>query len=237
MSRFLAAAGAGFFLSISVSTTSGPRASCPDFDQDGIEDCLDNCPIVYNPDQRDTDGDRIGDACDNCPIVPNPTQTDADADGVGDACDNCPTTSNASQIDLDGDGIGDACDPDIDGDGVPNAQDCAPYDSRTSTSPGEVRNVRLSKAAFTRLAWDGQGAGDRFDVAGGALSSLRLDGSATGATCLGNDQAAVQWDDARPDPASGDGDYYLLRAQNVCGTGSYGWESSGVERRPAADCP
>ena len=37
----------------------------PDTDDDGIPDTDDNCPTVYNPDQRDTDGDGIGDACDD----------------------------------------------------------------------------------------------------------------------------------------------------------------------------
>ena len=300
----------GLSLLVFVSATFPASAACPDSDNDGIDDCFDNCPTVYNPDQRDTDGDGKGDACDNCPFVRNAIQADADADGVGDACDNCsstsnanqldcdqdglgdacdhcsdcdgdgscdmcvpndyegpcshkdncpgiynpnqadsegdgigdpcdncPAVSNASQVDLDGDGIGDACDPDIDGDGVPNAQDCAPYDPRTSTLPGEVRGVGLSNAGATHLSWSQQGAGDRYDVAGGALSALRLLGSAADAVCLGNDQMIEQWDDARPDPSPGDGYYYILRAQNACGTGSYGWGSSGTERQLTADCP
>ena len=35
-----------------------------DPDNDGIFDPADNCPNVYNPDQKDSDGDGIGDACD-----------------------------------------------------------------------------------------------------------------------------------------------------------------------------
>jgi hypothetical protein len=35
-----------------------------DQDFDGVQDCEDNCPEAYNPDQRNTDGDAFGDACD-----------------------------------------------------------------------------------------------------------------------------------------------------------------------------
>ena len=36
----------------------------PDQDHDGIPDFRDNCPTVYNPDQKDSDNNGIGDACD-----------------------------------------------------------------------------------------------------------------------------------------------------------------------------
>jgi len=45
----------------------------------------------------DSDGDGIDDSLDNCPYVPNPNQADADGDGVGDVCDNCVATANADQ--------------------------------------------------------------------------------------------------------------------------------------------
>jgi thrombospondin type 3 repeat protein len=59
-------------------------AGLADLDGDGIDDGVDNCPMVFNADQADTDGDGAGDACDNCPL-PNPGQEDSDGDGIGDA--------------------------------------------------------------------------------------------------------------------------------------------------------
>jgi hypothetical protein len=61
-----------------------------DSDGDGIPDEIDNCPYVYNSDQKDSDGDGVGDLCDNCPNIANVDQVDTDDDGFGDACDLCP---------------------------------------------------------------------------------------------------------------------------------------------------
>lgn len=104
-----------------------------DEDGDGISDCEDNCPFIYNVDQEDDDEDGVGDICDNCIFVSNPSQQDSDGDGVGNACDvctdtdddgygdpgypanecpddNCPYAYNPGQEDADLDGVGDACD-------------------------------------------------------------------------------------------------------------------------------
>ena len=35
----------------------------------------------------DTDGDGVQDSIDNCPLIPNASQTDTDRDGHGNACD------------------------------------------------------------------------------------------------------------------------------------------------------
>jgi hypothetical protein len=71
-----------------------------DFDDDGVSNVNDNCPIVPNTDQTDSDNDNTGDACDNCRKTPNPRvswpaspheatgkQVDDDADGIGNPCD------------------------------------------------------------------------------------------------------------------------------------------------------
>jgi hypothetical protein len=43
--------------------TPPPRPTPLDTDGDGVPDAADNCPFVFNPDQKDSVGDGIGDAC------------------------------------------------------------------------------------------------------------------------------------------------------------------------------
>jgi len=80
-----------------------------DFDDDGINNNLDNCPYVANADQINSDSDSLGDACDNCDDDENDDQLNFDEDTLGDACDNCPDIWNEDQRDYDSDGIGDFC--------------------------------------------------------------------------------------------------------------------------------
>ena len=47
----------------------------PDFDNDGIEDDLDNCPWGQDDSMPDSDGDRVIDDCDTCPQHSGPTVT------------------------------------------------------------------------------------------------------------------------------------------------------------------
>jgi hypothetical protein len=108
-----------------MSCTAPPEAPwCyPDADGDGVFDEDDNCPWVWNADQRDAEGDGLGDACDVCPEdnrlldCGDPCCTDADGDGVvgeyalfGASNDRCPIIADPEQPDRDGDHIGDACD-------------------------------------------------------------------------------------------------------------------------------
>ncbi len=123
----------------------------------------------------DTDGDRVLDAEDNCPLTSNPSQVlptfylDADNDGLGDPnvfvetceappgyvsnfADNCPTIPSSDKTDTDGDKIGNICDDDDDGDGVPDAQDCAPL------------NPLIGRFNSYYADFDGDGFGDPNDV-------------------------------------------------------------------------
>ena len=85
--------------------------ACDD-DNDGVDDVLDNCPLVANPDQSDLDADGKGDACD----------PDDDNDGVMDESDAFPFDPT-EWSDTDGDGVPNLVDDDIDGDGEPNESD------------------------------------------------------------------------------------------------------------------
>ena len=110
-----------------------------DYDKDGVLNQFDNCPFVFNPDQKDRDGDKIGDACDNCPDFKNSNQLDRDEDGIGDVCedddgdgilniiDNCPQYFNPNQKDENKNGVGDECE-DFDNDGIINDKDNCPND-------------------------------------------------------------------------------------------------------------
>ncbi len=106
-----------------------------DYDNDWVEDSIDNCIYRYNPNQTDTNWDGKWDACmdddkdwiiwfyDNCVQIYNPDQKDVNRNNVWDVCefdkdgdsifdsiDNCITIPNLDQKDSDKDGIWDACD-------------------------------------------------------------------------------------------------------------------------------
>jgi uncharacterized protein (TIGR03382 family) len=122
-----------------------------DYDNDGIEDNVDNCPFAFDAQMADGDADGFGDACDLCPQTSAPfvggvfVMRDTDSDGAGDECDsdddndgilndldNCLGVMNpftgidGLQVDTDRDGRGDACDDDDDNDGCTDATDNCP---------------------------------------------------------------------------------------------------------------
>ena len=114
-----------------------PQCTSCDPDNDGVPLTKDNCPLVANADQADFDADGVGNACDNCLWRPNPDQRDSDGDGLGDVCDaDCPTLDPLGRNpvnfldfsvfanDWRSTKAG-ALVPDLNGDGVVNAEDLA----------------------------------------------------------------------------------------------------------------
>lgn len=145
---------------------------------------------------------------------------DPDADGVYEPDDNCPLVPNADQANADADADGDAC-------------DCAPTLPGPQSLPSEIMSLRVNMTAD--VTWTDPGT--RADVVSGRVSVLHADRSVASGTCFAEDVAGTSVIDARPMPGtSGDGWWYLVRAQDSCGTGTWGTASGGVARLVTVDC-
>ncbi|HXV76233.1 MAG TPA: thrombospondin type 3 repeat-containing protein [Candidatus Polarisedimenticolaceae bacterium] len=221
-----------------------PADPSDDADADTVCGDVDNCPSVSNLDQSDADGDGLGNLCDNCINDDNPQQDDADDDGLGDVCDdcpidpdndqdgdtlcaeadNCPAVSNLDQTNSDADPFGDAC-------------DCRPLDPDIAVVSPPVDTLRMDKQGGVRLVWTDVGHVSIYDVASGLLSELAVDGGVGAATCLVDDVAGTSVLDSQGNPPPGEALYYLLRGENVCGKGSWGFDSGATERLLDVDCP
>jgi len=180
-------------------------------------------PLEPPPPLPDGDGDGLPDFIDTCPMVADPSGADLDADGLGDACDNCPALPNATQADGDLDGHGDAC-------------DCAPGDPSVFALPPEVSGASFDPDSAT-LRWDAQGAPGgppvAFDVLRG--SSVGVPVGSGPETCVTDATVETSFTDPAT-PPSRQRFWYLVRAANVCGPGSYGQNSGGTPRT-SASCP
>ena len=126
---------------------------------------------------------------------------------------------------------------DGDFDGVRDTLDCAPLDPGAHTAPGEVTGVSFQADTVT-LSWDSAadsaGSDTIYDVAKGVLGELPAGTGSSEACILPGGSAPAATDFSFP--AVGTGYWYLIRARNVCGTGTYGADSSAGERSTAA-CP
>ena len=91
--------------------------------------------------------------------------------------------------------------------------------------PVDARALRTAASGSVRVTWtslDLCGSSSSYDVVRGTLSALRV-GFPAGAACAANNVTGTQYDEAAaacPAPA-GDGFWYLARAQNSAGTGTY----------------
>ena len=123
----------------------------PDADSDGVADTLDNCTSTPNTDQEDTDQDQLGDVCDTDddgdgdPDTSDCAPLDAAIGALADeACngadDDCDSEIDEGFSNVDGDASADCLDTDDDGDGAPDASDCAPLDAAIGALADEACN-------------------------------------------------------------------------------------------------
>lgn len=136
-----------------------------------------------------------------------------------DTSDNSGLPGNA-----DGDARGDDC-------------DCALADPGAFAAPAEVEDLRLAADKET-LTWESAlaaaGSDTVHDVIRGALDELPV-GTGPSEICLASGiQEATATDPTLP--ASGTALWYLVRARNACGVGTYGFQSDGSPRTSTA-CP
>jgi photosystem II stability/assembly factor-like uncharacterized protein len=125
---------------------------------------------------------------------------------------------------------------DADGDGSDNLTDCAPDDGGAFAAPGEVGGLVLG--AGGALGWSSlagaAGSATTYQVLRGRTDELPVGGGVS-ETCLVSTTATPAASD--PDAVrEGQGFWYLVRARNACGIGSYG-ETSAGEPRESAVCP
>lgn len=132
---------------------------------------------------------------------------DADADGHGDS--GFPTSF---------------CGGTIPAGYVADQSDCNDSDPQVWSGPGGVGHLLVSDSEPSGISWDSQdgtsGPGTVYDLVSGSLA----DGSGldfASGTCL-QSGGGVSYVDTRPNPDVGSGYWYLARAHNSCGVGTYG---------------
>ncbi len=193
-----------------------PGGSCPpgsgDFDSDGVADLDDGCPLSAGGDLADPDRDGRPNACDNCSVELNPEQRDFDADGIGDACQ------------------------DSDGDGVKDADDCAPALRHQKSLPGEVPPFLnlVPAGGATTLSWLPATQGPVHNVYRGSLAGVGQ--GFYGHTCLQGGLPRRTTTDTGA-PPTGQAFYYLVSGVNTCGEGPIGFSPLGEPLPANGSCP
>jgi len=125
---------------------------------------------------------------------------------------------------------------DADGDGRDNLTDCRPDDPTVFAPPGEVSGLAFGSDHAT-LSWSSAtpsaGSATQHQVLRGLATEFPVGGASD--ACIAPGTPASSMADPELPPADA-AFWYLVRAQNACGTGSYG-TTSGGSPRPGNACP
>ncbi len=157
---------------------------------------------------------------------------------------NCLVKANANDFDLrfprPVNNLGSNNNVDSDGDGLLDVLDCASADNTSLYFPFPVNGTSL-QATPGSIAWDPQdnlaGSSTVYDIVKERLSDLLVDRDYLLAFCLASGLAGASFIDMTPDPPADDGDIYLVRSKNNCGTGSYGDSTLIPDPRDFLDSP
>jgi N-acetylneuraminic acid mutarotase len=217
----------------------------PDADQDGVAVCAGDCNDA-NPSIHPGALEACNQADDDCDGIVDEGFPDADSDGFASCAGDCnegdPTihpgaTEVCNGVDDDCNGMNDDA-GDQDADGVGSCDDCNDANPMVWVPPFEVATLTPSESVPTTLTWDDQswiGPETVYDLTTG------IAGPATGislgsGSCLQADNPVPEHTDTRPDPALQTAYWYLVRARNSCGAGTYGTNHLG-QLRVLPPCP
>ncbi len=178
---------------------------------------------------------------DNC--IGGVTQTCLPGTPTTEVCDgmdnNCNGNIDEGFPDTDNDGIKDCIDPDDDNDTVPDAADCAPLDPTAFGVPVEVNGIDVVGILPTIITYSLQnvGIGTDYQIVVGSVSDLLQTRDFTTSGCLTSSTQGEPWADGSGAPDPGDARYYLVRAVNHCGTGSFGSSLRDGTEGAGGACP
>jgi len=119
--------------------------------------------------------------------------------------------------------------------------DCFPSDPGTFAAPPETLDLQVTAAGggAVTVSWASLdpvvGPGAFYDLVSGLVSQLHVDAGYARAACLANTLADTPFTDSRPGPAPGQAAYYLARARNSCGVGTYGESGANPDPRDFLD--
>ncbi len=101
-----------------------------------------------------------------------------------------------------------------------------------------MTTVVAEDASPTILTFDTQiiGSGTRYQIVSGLLSRVLVTHGFAEDFCVGASVGAGSWQDTRPGPPAADAWFYMLRAVNDCGVGTYGGPLID-QPRPGNACP
>ena len=106
-----------------------------------------------------------------------------------------------------------------------NGDDCAPADPDAWERPGPVSNLVVDQTGATDLTWTAAspvgGMNLDHELIGGTLSDLHSLGLLDATACVAGG-LGTSYVDSRPDPAPGDGYFYVARGHNVNRPGNPG---------------